>query len=177
MKPEILLHVCCAPCSPYIIDLLNKDYTVILYFYNPNIHPHDEYSLRVEETEKLADDTETQLIIGEEDTQAWFGKTADLKNEPERGKRCTVCFEMRLDRCFQKAKDLSIENVTTTLTISPHKDAKVINEIGKDLSAKYGIEFLAENFKKQNGFQKTVQAGKKYDFYRQIYCGCVYSKN
>ncbi len=177
MKPKILLHVCCAPCSPYIIDLLNKDYTVVLYFYNPNIHPHDEYSLRIDETKKLAEDTETQLVIGEDDTQEWFNKTKGLEKEPERGKRCSVCFEMRLDKSFQKAKELSIGNVTTTLTISPHKNAETINKIGKNLSTEYGITFLAENFKKQNGFQKTVQAGEKYDFYRQDYCGCVYSRN
>jgi len=177
MKPKILLHVCCAPCSPYILDRLSKDYTVIIYFYNPNIHPHEEYRLRVDETKKLAEDTKTQLVIGKEDTQQWFDLTKGLENEPERGKRCSVCFEMRLNRSFQKAKDLSIENLTTTLTVSPHKNAETINKIGNTLSKKYGIKFLAENFKKQNGFQETIKAGKKYNFYRQNYCGCVYSRN
>ncbi len=175
-KTPLLLHVCCAPCSPYIIDLLSTHYDVTLYFYNPNIHPSEEYLLRVEETRRLADDLSLECIIGDDHTDLWFSLVKGLETEPEKGKRCEVCFHMRLKSAFDKARQLSIPLITTTLTVSPHKHAPTINFIGEQLEREYdGIRFLSENFKKHDGFRKTNEMGKKYNFYRQNYCGCVYS--
>ncbi len=175
-KPRLLLHACCAPCSPYIVELLEQKYTVELYFYNPNIHPADEYWMRVREIKRLAADLHKRLIIEPYDVDEWFRRTAGLEDEPERGERCTICFAMRLEKTAQTAQQHNIPFFTTTLTISPHKDAKVINQIGLDIAKKYGVTFLAENFKKQDGFRKTNIRGKQYNFYRQNYCGCIYSR-
>lgn len=175
-KMQVLLHTCCAPCAPYVIDVLENEYNTTLYFYNPNIHPSAEYSLRVQEIRRLADDLHKQLIIGDEDTAVWFSLVKGFEQEPERGKRCEICFKMRLESAFRRACELSIPFVATTLTVSPHKSASTINAIGKHLSQEYGVGFIAKDFKKQDGFRKTCDAGKKYNFYRQNYCGCIFSK-
>ncbi|MEW6535925.1 MAG: epoxyqueuosine reductase QueH [Candidatus Auribacterota bacterium] len=175
-KPQILLHVCCAPCSPYVVDLLSQDYTPILYFYNPNIHPHEEYALRVDEIERFARGTGNALYCGDEDTDLFFDAVRGYENEPEKGKRCEICFKLRLDKACTFAQSHNIKYVTTTLTVSPHKCAKTINRIGAETAALHNVIFLAENFKKNDGFRKTVQMAKQYSFYRQNYCGCIFSK-
>lgn len=175
-KPSLLLHACCAPCSPYIIQHLSGEYDLMLYFYNPNIHPHSEYMLRLNEIERLASDLNQPLTIGRQDTAEWFDFIRGYEDEPERGERCRHCFEFRLEAACRTAAANGITTVTTTLTISPHKSASDINRIGTELSHKYDIVFLAENFKKNDGYKKTIETGRKYNFYRQNYCGCAFSR-
>ncbi len=175
-KENLLLHSCCAPCSPYVMKLLSEKYNISIFFYNPNIHPKEEYELRVNEIKKLCAETGTDLILGDYDTDLWFQSVKGLENEPEKGKRCEICFRLRLKSCMQKAEELKIPYVTTTLTVSPLKNASTINFIGNNLALEYGIHFLAENFKKQNGFKLTCELAKEYNFYRQNYCGCIFSQ-
>jgi len=175
-KKKILLHVCCAPCSPYVADLLSKDYEVTLFFYNPNIQPESEYKLRLEEIKRFAEENNLNLITGNYELNKWSDYIKGLENEPERGKRCDQCFKLRIETSFKKAEEQSIPYLTTTLTVSPHKKANTINRIGQELSESYNVKFLAENFKKSEGFKKTNLMGKKYNFYRQNYCGCLFSR-
>ena len=175
-KKKILLHVCCAPCSPYVADLLSEDYEVTLFFYNPNIQPKPEYELRLEEIKRFAEENNLKLIIGDYDLDKWTDYIKGLETEPERGKRCDQCFRLRLEKSIKIAEKKAIPYLTTTLTVSPHKDANTINRIGKELSENSKVDFLAENFKKNDGFKKTNLMGEKYNFYRQNYCGCIFSR-
>ncbi len=175
-KPRLLLHACCAPCSPHAIETLDQKYDVELYFYNPNIHPADEYWLRVKEMKRLAADLQKRLIIEPYDVDEWFRRIAGLEEEPERGKRCEVCFAMRFEKTAQTATQHNINFFTTTLTISTHKDAETINRIGKEIAGKFGITFLEQNLKKQDGVRNNRFLSKKYNFYHQNYCGCIYSR-
>lgn len=175
-RQKLLLHTCCAPCSPHVISLLEPLYEVMLFFYNPNIHPADEYWLRVEEMKRFADEQRKTLIIEPYDVDEWFRVTQGLDKEPEGGKRCEVCFGMRFEKTAKTAHGLGIPFFTTTLTISPHKNAEAINRIGIEIGQKYGVTFLDENFKKQDGFKKNLRLSRKYNFYRQNYCGCIYSR-
>ena len=169
MKPKILLHVCCAPCSTQSIEELKKDYDVTLFFYNPNIHPKEEYEKRLNEAKKISKILGLPLIEGEYDKDAWLEAVKGFENEPENGKRCAICYEFRLKKSSEKAKDFDF--FTTTLTISPHKNSEVINEIGSKINHK----FLKKNFKKKDGFRKSIELSKKHNLYRQDYCGCIYS--
>lgn len=172
----VLLHTCCAPCMSYSIEKLEQDgYDVIVYFYNPNIHPKSEYNKRRDELAKYCELKGYNLIIDEGDVPKWYELTDDLKDEPEGGKRCSVCFDMRLKKTAEVAKNKVFDYFCTALTISPHKNSKVINAIGNKISKEYGVEFLEENFKKQDGFKKSLVISKEHDMFRQMYCGCEYS--
>lgn len=173
---KLLLHVCCAPCSPYVVEQLSKEYDVTLYFYNPNIHPEEEYRLRLSELIDWAEAINVQLIEDVYDDNRWFEKTAGLENEPERGARCDVCFDLRLGRTANKAAELGIEIFGTVLTVSPHKDAVAINRIGESVAESQKVEFLLSDWKKKEGFKVTSRMGKELKFYRQDYCGCVFSQ-
>lgn len=175
MKPKVLLHVCCGPCSTHCIDELEKDYEVFAVYYNPNIHPREEYERRKAEFVKFCEYKKIRYEVIDYDDKNWFEITKGLENEPERGARCLKCFEMRLKKTAQTAKQKGIENFTTTLSISPFKDFKQIVEAGKDAEKKTGIKFLEINFKKEDGFKKSVETSKKHDMKRQSYCGCAYS--
>jgi len=177
MKPDLLLHSCCAPCSPYVMELLSKDYNIFIYFYNPNIYPQEEYLLRADEINRLCSIMQKPLIIGNYESDFWFESIKGLENEPEKGKRCETCFQLRIESSMRKAIELGIPSITTTLTVSPLKDAQCINLTGLTLASKYGINFIAQNFKKQNGFKLTCELSRKYNFYRQNYCGCIFSRN
>lgn len=175
-KPKILLHICCAPCSTHVINTLKKDYNVTGFFYNPNIHPKREYIQRAKEMNKLLQKMDIRTIEGEYDLKEWYKATKGFENEPEGGKRCEICFRMRLKKTAELAKDKGFQSFTTTLTIGPQKNAKMINDIGIELSTFYNIEFLQADFKKKDGFKKSVELSKKYDLKRQEYCGCIFSK-
>lgn len=176
MKPKLLLHACCAPCSIYVLDKLAKDYNLSIFFYDPNIHPRMEYIKRRDELKKYAQKIGVNFQEGEYDSDNWLVKTRGLENEPERGKRCEACFDIRLSKAAQKAKDENYDLWTTVMSISPHKDADQINMVGSRLADFYGIKFLTADFKKDNGFKIAAEMSKNEGFYRQDYCGCIYSK-
>jgi predicted adenine nucleotide alpha hydrolase (AANH) superfamily ATPase len=176
MKKKLLLHICCAPCATYVVQVLSKDYEVTGYFYNPNIYPEEEYFQRLNEMKRIAEDFHITLLDAPYDPMNWFALTKGLEHEPERGTRCERCFYMRLEETAEKAKKEGFDIFATTLSISPYKNASVLNRIGQSLSERYDIAFLPADFKKNDGFKKSVELCKKYNLYRQDYCGCIYSK-
>ncbi len=176
MSNKVLVHVCCAICSAYPIDKLREmNYEPVLYFFNPNIFPAEEFERRLNELIRYADKKQVELIVDKQDSEGWYNAISGLENEPERGKRCSRCFEYRLLFTALKAFQLEYQYFTTTLTISPHKQSKVIFEIAKEIAAKYELTFLDIDFKKQDGFLKTMKIAKEENFYRQNYCGCEFS--
>ncbi len=175
-EDNILLHVCCGPCATSVVEKLKEKFNEItLFFYNPNIHPKKEYERRLDEVRKLAEKWKSKLIEGKYDIRRWFKMTYIYKHEPEKGKRCTLCYAMRMLEAAKLARELHLPYFTTTLTVSPLKDEKRIFHIGKILSEKFGVKFLEEDFKKKNGFKRSVEISKKLNIYRQNYCGCIYS--
>ena len=168
--------MCCAGCSPHVIDVLKKDYVVTGYFYNPNIHPESEYQLRLSEAKNLARRLDVELLSGDYDANEWFALTKGMEQEPEGGPRCDICFRMRLEKTAQYARDDGFDIFTTTLTVSPYKNAERINLIGTEAAQKNGVEFLERNFKKKEGFKKTMRLSRDFGLYRQNYCGCLYSR-
>lgn len=174
-KEKILLHACCAVCMAYPIELLKEDYEPMVFFSNPNIYPQEEYNRRLGELITYCDKKRYSYLIDEYNPELWQAYIAGLENEKEKGLRCDKCFEFRLERTAQKALELGINTITTTLTVSPHKISKNIFRVGNLVSEKYGIKFLENDFKKQNGFLKTMELAKENNFYRQQYCGCKYS--
>ncbi|MFH1522643.1 MAG: epoxyqueuosine reductase QueH [Patescibacteria group bacterium] len=175
-KSKLLLHVCCAGCGVYIAKDLQKEYEVILYFYNPNIYSAREYDKRLKEANKIARKFRLKLTIGKYDHKEWLNKIKGHEKNLERGERCRICYRDRLESAAHMAKKERFNYFTSTLTISPHKDAKAISEIGKKLETKYGVKFYDKDFKKQNGFKKSVELSKELGLYRQEYCGCEFSK-
>lgn len=174
-KPQIMLHACCAVCMAYPIELLKQDYEPIVLFFNPNIYPETEYLRRRDELIKYCEKQGYKYIIEEYAPEKWYEYVKGYEKEPEKGMRCNRCFEFRLEKTAQKAKELGIKYFTTTLTVSPHKVSKNIFTAGKAVAQKYGLEFIEYDFKKQNGFLKTMEIAKQNDFYRQQYCGCEFS--
>lgn len=176
MMAKILLHACCAVCAGYPLDLLREmEFEPVVYFFNPNIHPKEEYDRRLAELVRYTKKQNIELIIQEEPTENWFEFVKGLENEPERGLRCHKCFEYRLMKTAKKAKELEIEKFTTTLFVSPHKVRNDIIAEGKKAEKAYGVEFLDVDFRKKDGFLKTMKIAKAENFYRQTYCGCVFS--
>ncbi len=175
MKPKLLLHICCAGCGAHISETLKSDYQVALYFYNPNIFPEDEYNKRLEEAKKIADEFWLDLIIGGYGHKGWLKEINGLEKEPEKGKRCYVCYKLRIEETAKIAKAKDYDFFSTTLTISPHKDAGAISAIGRELARKHNIDFLDKDFKKQEGFKKSCELSRKLGLYRQNYCGCEFS--
>jgi len=173
---KILLHSCCASCTVYVHHILTKNYEVTCFFYNPNIHPSKEYESRKEEMKRIAALKNWRVIYGEYEMKEWFQLIRGHEKDPERGPRCSLCFHMRLEKTFTKARELGFDCVTSTLSISPYKVTRQINEEGEKLSRIYGIEFLPENFKKQNGYQVAKKMTMDLDIIHQNYCGCTYSK-
>ena len=171
MKPKLLLHVCCAPCSTHCIELLKEDYDVTLFFSNPNISPKEEYEKRLENARKVSTVYETPLVEGKYDHKVWLDFIAGLEDEPEKGRRCHRCFPFNLKRAADYANENNFDYFTTTLTISPHKDSKSIFEIGNMLG-----NFLELDFKKNDGFKKSLSLSEEYDLYLQDYCGCEFSR-
>lgn len=178
--PNLLLHSCCAPCSSYVIEYLSFYFNISIYYYNPNIYPKEEYLKRKSEQIRLIKSLKSKnkldIIDCDYDNLIYEEKIKGLENEEERGKRCTVCFNLRLDRTALKAKELNYDYFGTTLTVSPYKNSNIINEIGLDLADKHNISFLISDFKKRNGYKRSIELSKTYNLYRQDYCGCKYSK-
>jgi predicted adenine nucleotide alpha hydrolase (AANH) superfamily ATPase len=173
---RFLLHICCAPCSPHVIRELKKEFEVALYFYNPNIHPKDEYDRRLEEAEKLAALEKIPIFLGEYRHEEWTKGAEQWKNEPERGKRCEFCIGGRLAETARKADELGINLFGTVLTLSRLKNAIMINSLGKRAAENFsGIAFHKADWKKKDGFNISAKISGEIGLKRQDYCGCAYS--
>lgn len=177
---QILLHACCAPCSSAVLERLSNHFKITIFYYNPNITDHSEFNKRIDEVKKLISLVESKytisLIEGNYEADKFFRISKGLENEPERGKRCYKCYLLRLDETARVADELGFDYFCTTLTLSPHKNCNWINEIGANLDTKYKTHYLYSDFKKRDGYKRSIELSKKYDLYRQDYCGCVYSK-
>lgn len=178
--PRILLHSCCAPCSSYVLEYLSRYFEITIYFYNPNIYPPMEYSKRVKEQEKLIHEMEfvhpVTMNAGIYETDEFYQIVKGLEDEPEGGKRCFKCYELRLQEAAKVAQAGHFDYFTTTLSISPLKNADKLNEIGEKLAKDYHVSYLPSDFKKKNGYKRSVELSNEYGLYRQDYCGCIYSQ-
>ena len=179
--PTLLLHSCCAPCSSYCIEYLSQFFAITVFYYNPNIYPDEEYYHRVKEQQRFISEFPTKypvkFIEGDFEKDRFYNEVArGLEQEPERGARCTRCFELRLGETAKRAAALGMDYFATTLTISPMKDVELLNSIGARLGQEHGVSYLATEFRKKNGYLRSTQISKEYGMYRQDYCGCVYSK-
>lgn len=174
-RPRLALHSCCAPCSSYVLEYLSQYFDITLFYYNPNIYPAEEYEHRLHEQLRLCELMHIKTYPCIYDPERYFNYVSGLESEPEGGARCTKCFELRLDYTASLAKQLGFSLLTTTLTISPHKNAPLINTIGEKTAEKYGITWLPSDFKKKNGYLRSIQLCKEYNIYRQNYCGCKFS--
>lgn len=169
---RLLLHSCCAPCSSSVLERLISKIDVTVFYYNPCIMPKDEYTHRLSEQRRLCDILGVSLIEGQYDNEVYLDTVRGLENAPEGGSRCVECFYMRLYKTAIEAKNGGYDMFCTTLTVSPHKNAQLINDIGNKISGEVGIEFLPSDFKKKNGYLRSIELSKQYDLYRQEYCGC-----
>ena len=184
--PKLLLHSCCAPCSSYVLEYLRQYFDITVLYYNPNITEREEYEKRAAEQKRLiremneeADGDCKNRILAEEgryDPERFFAAAKGLELVPEGGERCFKCYEIRLREAARIAREQGFDYFTTTLTISPLKNADKLNEIGNRLAEEYGVAFLPSDFKKKNGYKRSVELSEKYGLYRQDYCGCVFSK-
>ncbi len=177
-KPTLLLHSCCAPCSSYCIEELVNFFRLTVFYYNPNIDTDEEYEKRKNEQKRFIAEfaPEVEFIGEEHESEEFYKAVKGLENEPEGGKRCRVCFALRLSKTVEKAKENGYEFFATTLTISPLKNAKVINEVGFELERIYGVKYLPTDFKKRGGYLRSTVLSERYGIYRQNYCGCVFSR-
>ncbi len=177
---SLLLHSCCAPCSSYVIEYLSDYLPISLFYYNPNIGEIEEYRHRAAEQKRLLLEMPTRhpvsFIEGEYEPESFYQAVRGFEDAPEGGERCRICFRLRLARAALEAKKGGFDYFGTTLTISPLKNAALINEIGLDLSNEYGVDWLPGDFKKKNGFKRSIELSAQYGLYRQSYCGCVFSK-
>lgn len=178
-RPALLLHSCCGPCSSAVLERLTRHFDVTLLYYNPNIEPEAEYLHRLSEQKRLLTliPGEVKLLPCAYDHAAFAAFAPDLAGEPEGGKRCLRCFALRLEYTAQRAREGGFEYFTTTLSVSPHKNADSLNRIGRAAGEKYGVRYLMADFKKKNGYLRSLQLSKEYGLYRQDYCGCLYSKS
>ena len=176
-RPKLLLHACCAPCSSATLERLSAHFDLTILYYNPNIYPPEEYHRREAELERFVEQAGYHYPVVElpYDPQEFYTAVKGLENEPEKGARCTVCYRLRMRRAAQYAAEHGFDWFTTTLSISPHKDAARINQIGQELEAEFGIRHLPSDFKKQNGYLRSLQLSEEYGLYRQDYCGCEFS--
>lgn len=175
-KPTLLLHSCCGPCSSAVIERLSAHFRVTVFYYNPNIEPEEEYLHRLSEQKRLLGILQIPLLECEWDHDAFACFAEQMKDEPEGGARCTACFALRLNKTAQLAKQHGFDYFTTTLSVSPHKDPIRLNELGEKYALQYDVKHLPADFKKKNGYLRSLQLSKEYDLYRQDYCGCLYSR-
>ncbi len=180
--PRLLLHSCCAPCSSYVLEYLRLFFRITVFYYNPNISMEEEYRKRVAEQKRLIavynEKTSYPIDIkeGDYEPEEFFAAVKGLENCPEGGERCFSCYELRLRKTSQMARRGNYDYFATTLTISPLKNAVKINEIGERIAGECGISWLPSDFKKKNGYKRSIELSREYDLYRQDYCGCIYSK-
>ena len=179
--PTLFLHSCCAPCSSYVIEYLSNYFAITVFYYNPNIFPDTEYTFRSNEQKRLISEMKTKYPVTyvdeNYDSSQFYNSVKGLEKEPEGGKRCEKCFELRLDRTAQRAAEGGFNYFATTLTISPMKNAQLINDIGKTIAEKYSVKWLPSDFKKKGGYKRSIELSKIYNLYRQNYCGCVFSQS
>ena len=180
-RPRLLLQSCCGPCSSYVLEALTPFFRVTVLYYNPNIQPRAEYDLRLENQRKiiaaLPTPSAVDILECDYDGEKYDAAVKGLEAEPEGGARCTVCFRLRLEETAKRASELDYDWFCTTLTVSPHKDAERLNQIGSTLGERYGVPFLPSDFKKREGYKRSIQLSKEYELYRQDYCGCLFSKS
>ena len=178
--PRLFLHACCAPCSSYVLEYLSRFFSVTVFFYNPNISPKEEYEKRVSEIQRLISEMEfvhpVALVEGEYKPEDFYEMARGLEDVPEGGERCFRCYRLRMEEAARLAEQGGYDYFTTTLSISPLKNAGKINEIGQELSQIYKVEHLPSDFKKKNGYKRSVELSAEYGLYRQDYCGCVFSR-
>lgn len=178
--PSLLLHSCCAPCSSYVLEYLSEYFDITILYYNPNISPEEEFTKRVKEMNRLIAEMplcrKIKFIEGKYDSKRFFEMANGMEDIPEGGERCFKCYRLRLEETAKAAKNGGFDYFTTTLSISPHKNAQVLNAIGGDLAEKYSVNYLFSDFKKKNGYKRSCELSEIYGLYRQNYCGCVYSK-
>ena len=179
-KPTLLLHACCAPCSSYCLEYLSKTFDITVLFYNPNIESEMEFNKRVDELIRFIDECRSiegvNLEILDYDNSEFYNAVQGLEDKEEGGARCFKCYELRLRKTAEYAKEHDFEYITTTLTISPHKNSDKINEIGLQVAEEFGLKYLLSDFKKNDGFKRSIELSKEYDLYRQSFCGCEFSK-
>ena len=179
-KPTLLLHACCAPCSSYCLEYLSKTFDITVLFYNPNIESEDEYNKRVNELIRFIDECRSiegvNLEILDYDNSEFYNAVQGMEDAEEGGARCFKCYELRLRKTAEYAKENDFEYITTTLTISPHKNSDKINEIGLKVAEEYRLKYLLSDFKKNDGFKRSIELSNEYDLYRQSFCGCEFSK-
>ena len=178
--PTLLLHSCCAPCSSYVLEYLSEFFRITVLYYNPNISPEKEYDARAAEQKRLISELPTKhpvsFLAGEYKPEEFYAAVKGLEECPEGGDRCTVCYELRLREAAKTAAEGGFDYFTTTLSISPLKDAERLNSIGRALVEEYGVSYLFSDFKKKNGYKRSTELSVQYGLYRQNYCGCVFSE-
>lgn len=178
--PKLLLHSCCAPCSSYVIEYLSEFFQITVFYYNPNIYPPEEYSKRVDEQQdfikKFPVKNPVKFVEGKYDTDRFYETAKGFEDCEEGGERCFRCYRLRLEEAAALAREKNFDYFTTTLSISPMKNAQKLNEIGGELEKQYGVKYLYSDFKKKNGYKRSTEISKEYGMYRQNYCGCVFSK-
>lgn len=177
--PQLLLHSCCAPCSSYVLEYLSQYFEITVFYYNPNIYPPAEYDKRVEEQERFIRAINwkhpVKFVAGTYEPKDFYEAVKGLEKEPEGGERCFVCYRQRLAEAAKLAKTQGFDYFTTTLSISPMKNAAKLNEIGSELASEYNVSYLFSDFKKKNGYKRSIELSAEYGLYRQDYCGCVFS--
>ncbi len=178
--PKLLLHSCCAPCSSYVLEYLSEFFEITIYYFNPNITEKEEYLKRIEEQKRLIAELNPKnpihFLEGAYNPEKFFEIALGLEEEPEGGARCIKCYYQRLEETARMAKDGNFDYFTTTLTVSPYKKSEKLNDIGTYLEKQYHITYLHSDFKKKNGYKRSIELSKVYGLYRQDYCGCIYSK-
>ncbi len=179
-KPTLLLHSCCAPCSSYVLEYLSRYFDITVFYFNPNISPREEYEKRVNEVKRLIAEmpacADVKFIEGRYEPKEFFDCVKGLEDAPEGGERCLKCFELRLREAAETAKETGSEYVCTTLTISPLKNAENLNRIGAEQAERLDVKWLPSDFKKKNGYKRSIELSNEYNLFRQNYCGCVFSK-
>ena len=177
--PKLLLHSCCAPCSSYVLEYLSDYFEITVFYYNPNIFPESEYTKRILEQQMLIQDMKfrhpVSFVAGNYERERFYEIARGLEHLKEGGERCFKCYEIRLEEAAKIAKEIEYDYFTTSLSISPMKNAEKLNEIGTKIAAKYGVEYLQSDFKKRNGYKRSIELSKEYGLYRQDYCGCEFS--
>ena len=177
--PSLLLHSCCAPCSSYVLEYLSQYFEITVFYYNPNIYPESEYTKRIWEQQKLIEELPAKhpisFMAGPYDKERFYEMASGLEHVKEGGARCMKCYELRLREAARIAKNAGFDYFTTTLSISPLKKAERLNEIGQRLGEEYEVEYLLSDFKKKNGYKRSIELSKIYGLYRQDYCGCEFS--
>lgn len=177
--PKLLLHSCCAPCSSYVLEYLSRYFDITVLYYNPNIYPPEEFGKRAAEQVRLADEMNPEhpvkVVVADYDADEFYSAVRGREGDPEGGARCRICFELRLGKAADYASKHGFDYFTTTLSISPLKNAAVLSEVGAHMAEKYGVAYLFSDFKKRGGYKRSCELSAQYGLYRQDYCGCVFS--